>query len=94
MNTFFRIASVVLVLCVALLFSACKGANNEIDVPIDSSSNISSVEPSSQEIDSDVSNDANGEAVDTDSSSNSDNPLDTEIQTGQDVVIDMGEELF
>lgn len=93
MSTLFRVICVVFVLSVALLFSACKGSGNEIEVPLDSSSNISSVAPSSQIVDN-QSNDISSEDSDTETSSEQDNPFNSEIQSGQDVIIDMGEELF
>ena len=80
MKNIFRLSITVLLIISLFVLSACKGNGKEIDVPIDSSSNIQT--PSN-------SDDVSSENIQTDN-----DILDDEIQTGQDVIIDMGEEFF
>lgn len=80
MKNIFRLSITVLLIISLFVLSACKGNGKEIDVPIDSSSNIQT---------SSNSDDVSSENIQTDN-----DILDDEIQTGQDVIIDMGEEFF
>ena len=80
MKNIFRLSITVLLIISLFVLSACKGNGKVIDVPLESSSNIQT---------SSNSDDVSSENIQTDN-----DILDDEIQTGQDVIIDMGEEFF
>ena len=98
--------SVVLIISLFVL-SACKSNDKEINVSVDSpstssqeadkssSSQKADKSSSSQEVDNNESSDImSSQAINTVTSSDSQNLIDADIQTGQDVIIDMGEEFF
>ncbi len=80
MKNIFRLSIAVLLIISLFVLSACKGNGKEIDVPLDSSSNIQA---------SSSNNEVSSEETQTEN-----DILEDDIQTGQDVVIDMGEEFF
>lgn len=82
MKSIFRIILAISLILTLFVLSACKGNGKEIDVPLDSSSNTSS-----QNVEENT-------PVSSEEASSENNGIDAEIQTGQDVVIDMGEEFF